>query len=165
MIIGTNAYAPGLTVRWKRGLWESVLVSRLGEHHSVCEATRSPSYNAKPLYVVFDRTGYPCIRKTFTRRCDAKRAAEVLVGQWWREKCEREAKAREWQWRAVCRKAAEVRGIVTADYADGTSEQVEVTTDRAERTLSPLGQLFVNGIREDMFGTTKIRECVPEYGE
>jgi hypothetical protein len=42
--------------------------------------------------VVFDRTGYPCIRKTFTRRCDAKRAAEVLVGKWWREKCEREAK-------------------------------------------------------------------------
>ncbi len=29
-----------------------------------------------------------------TRRCDAKRAAEVLVGQWWREKCGREAKAR-----------------------------------------------------------------------
>lgn len=96
MIIGTNAYAPGLTVRWKRGLWESVLVSRLGEHHSVCEATRSPSYNAKPLYVVFDRTGYPCIRKTFTRRCDAKRAAEVLVGQWWREKCEREWLARRY---------------------------------------------------------------------
>ena len=96
MIIGTNAYAPGLPVRWKRGLWESVLVSRLGEHHSVCEATRSPSYNAKPLYVVFDRTGYPCIRKTFTRRCDAKRAAEVLVGQWWREKCEREWLARRY---------------------------------------------------------------------
>jgi hypothetical protein len=26
------------------------------------------------------------------RRCDAKRAAEMLVGQWWREKCEREAR-------------------------------------------------------------------------
>jgi hypothetical protein len=94
MIIGTNAYAPGLTVRWERGIWESVLVSRLGQHHSVCEATRSTSYNAKPLYVVFDRTGYPCTRKTFARRCDAKRAAEWLVGQWWREKCEREASAR-----------------------------------------------------------------------
>lgn len=96
MIIGTNAYAPGLTVRWKRGIWESVLVSRLGKHHSVCEATRSPSYNAKPLYVVFDRTGHLCIRKTFTRRCDAKRAAEVLVGQWWREECEREALRRRY---------------------------------------------------------------------
>lgn len=65
MKVGASQYHPGLTVRWERGIWESVLVSRLGQHHSVCEATRSPSYNAKPMYVVFDRTGYPCIRKGF----------------------------------------------------------------------------------------------------
>ncbi len=162
MIIGTNAHAPGLTVRWNDigDDWASLFAPRLG---SVLVIERRGDYE----WAVHSFIRWEAHRDTITvpRRCDAKRAAEVLVGQWWREKCEREAKAREWQWRAVCRKAAEVRGIVTADYADGTSEQVEVTTDRAERTLSPLGQLFVNGIREDMFGTTKIRECVPEYGE
>ena len=45
------------------------------------------------LYTVDDNAD-PVERGEYTRRCDAKRAAEVLVGQWWREKCEREARAR-----------------------------------------------------------------------
>ena len=44
------------------------------------------------LYTVDDNAD-PVECGEYTRRCDAKRAAEVLVGQWWREKCEREALA------------------------------------------------------------------------
>ncbi len=160
MKVGASQYHPGLAVRWESS--DPGLTALFAPRHGTMLFVAA---NGPRAWVVESYTPGVGDDRSYTRRCDAKRAAEVLVGQWWREKCEREAKAREWQWRAVCRKAAEVRGIVTADYADGTSEQVEVTTNRAGRTLSPLGQLFVNGIREDMFGTTKIRECVPEYGE
>lgn len=158
MIIGTNAYAPGLTVRWNDigDDWASLFAPRVGCLLMIAKVSYWTVSTLSPL---------PRHRPGYTRRCDAKRAAEVLVGQWWREKCEREANTQEWQWRAVCRKAAEARGIATANYADGTSEQVEVTAGHGGRTLSPLGQLFANGLREDMFGTTKIRECGPDNVE
>lgn len=138
MRIGASQYHPGLTVRWERGLWESALVSRLGEHRSVCEATRTTSYNAKPLYVVFDGSGGLACRKTFTCRCDAKRAAEVLVGQWWREKCEREAKAVRYTFRVegVEKVTAAFRAL--ADAAKKAGESVRATAGIMSRlNLSP----------------------------
>jgi hypothetical protein len=89
MIIGTNAYAPGLTVRWNDiGYdWASLYAPRLG---SVLLIERRGDYE----WAVHSFIRGEAHRDTITvpRRCDAKRAAEVLVGQWWREKCEREAK-------------------------------------------------------------------------
>lgn len=120
MKVGASQYHPGLTVRWERGRPECVLVSRLGEHHSVCESTRSPSYNAKPLYVVFAGTCGPVLRKPFTRRCDAKRAAEVLVGQWWREKCEREAAALDAFLDAVIRGMMHTAAVIESPFAVAT---------------------------------------------
>ena len=51
--------------------------------------------DAPSRYAALIRAGrsVSLVDEPHTRRCDAKRAAEVLVGQWWREKCEREALA------------------------------------------------------------------------
>jgi len=103
MIIGTNAYAPGLTARWVNhgagclslrayrqwpGSMVTAVVTRDAIGHGLLVIVRTLR--------VSPQDGYPFVDAVFTRRCDAKRAAEVLVGQWWREKCEREALRRRY---------------------------------------------------------------------
>ena len=89
MIIGANAYAPGLTVRWNDigDDWASLFAPRVGCLLMIAKVSYWTVSTLSPL---------PRHRPGYTRRCDAKRAAEVLVGQWWREKCEREWLARRY---------------------------------------------------------------------
>lgn len=87
MKVGASQYHPGLTVRWNDigDDWASLFAPQFGSvlliqrffcGWSLHSFIRGQSHHSRP---------------TYARRCDAKRAAEVLVGQWWREKCEREA--------------------------------------------------------------------------
>lgn len=93
MKVGASRYRPGLTVRWNDigDDWASLYAPRLG---SVLLIERRGDYE----WAVHSFIRGEAHRDTITvpRRCDAKRAAEVLVGQWWREKCEREAMRRRY---------------------------------------------------------------------
>jgi hypothetical protein len=96
MKVGASQYHPGLTVRWASGRRGAVslytgrgrlLASVWPRHETGWSACAYYDYGVFRLNPATDDNLPP----TFTRRCDAKRAAEVLVGQWWREKCERES--------------------------------------------------------------------------
>lgn len=85
MKVGASQYHPGLTVRWNDigDDWASLFAPRVSS--LLCIERRKGDGWAIISFVRY--TDF----RTFARRCDAKRAAEVLVGQWWREKCGREA--------------------------------------------------------------------------
>lgn len=89
MKVGASQYHPGLTVRWKRVRHGRTAIALYGKSEHASFAMISEWDGA--WYWIARGSG-----KT-ARRCDAKRAAEVLVGQWWREKCEREAKAADYK--------------------------------------------------------------------
>ena len=79
--VGASAEDPGLTVRWVRGS----LVARRGSALATVCLSFPRRWFMAPSYFVADKHGHPTSRERFRRHCDAKRAAEVLVGQWWRE--------------------------------------------------------------------------------
>ena len=90
MKVGASQYHPGLTVRWRgKGEWLLLWCARDRRVLAIV-AGAAPSG-----YAAIIRAGrlVSLVDEPHARRCDAKRAAEVLVGQWWREKCEREALA------------------------------------------------------------------------
>lgn len=73
----------------------------------------------------------------YTRRCDAKRAAEVLVGQWWREKCEREALAADYKARALSAFRGENHGTDTVDVmARAIAERVSAAQKSIDETMA-----------------------------
>ena len=76
-------------------------------------------------------------RPTYTRRCDAKRAAEVLVGQWWREKCGREAKAADYKARVLSAFRGENHGAGTVDVvARAIAERVNAAQKSFDETMA-----------------------------
>ena len=88
MKVGASQYHPGLTVRWVRA--SDTLCALYSSRERRCLAlVEGPAQSGYAALIRADRSA-SLVDEPHTRRCAAKRAAEVLVGQWWREKCERE---------------------------------------------------------------------------
>ena len=118
MKVGASQYHPGLTVRWRgKGEWLLLWCARDRRALAIVAG------DAPSRYAALIRAGrsVSLVDEPHTRRCDAKRAAEVLVGQWWREKCEREAKAKRY--------AFAMRGGVSAAF----NRMAEAAREAAER--------------------------------
>lgn len=110
MKVGASRYHPGLTVRWNDigDDWASLFAPRIGCLLMIAKASSWAVSTFVPPLHHWQR---------YDRRCDAKRAAEVLVGQWWREKCEREALAADYNARLLAAFRGENHGTGVVDVA------------------------------------------------
>jgi len=181
--VGASQYHPGLTVRWESGGSPSLRRMLHGEE-VLCIVGRFHDEWCAWAKNHGDIGRLP-------RRCDAKRAAEVLVGQWWREKCEREVKALDAMLGVVIRgmarmnAAADSVNVATAKGDDldrlavlygvqrnaTTPTEYTFRSEKAEEFAAAFGAM-ANAAREGAESVkgcydvlTTIRECVPESGE
>ena len=107
MKVGASQYHPGLTVRWERARYGRTACVLWAHGHGGL-ATLAEDEGEWYMVAMGDK------RARISRRCDAKRAAEVLVGQWWREKCEREAASRDAMLGVVIRGMARMNAVAAS---------------------------------------------------
>lgn len=84
MIVGAGPYSRGLTVRWYRfsDSMCALYAPRVRRYLAICEGSAPHGH-----VVRVQANRLKLINGPHDHRWQAKRTAELLVGQWWREKC------------------------------------------------------------------------------